>query len=360
MDIEQKSSIEYKTSFEKPFSKEDLLLLLNLKNQPELKWLYSTADRVRRKYMGDEIFLRGIIEFSNHCRKSCDYCGIRAPNSKVNRYRIPDEGIIDICMMLEKQAITTVVLQSGEDLFYTKEKIGGIIKIIKEKTNLAITLSVGERDEETYRYWKNCGMDRYLLRFETSNQKIFKAIHPDDNFKERLNCIRVLKELGIQTGSGFMIGLPQTGLDDIANDILLCRELDLDMIGIGPFIPHPDTPLYIDGFTFDLDFYTKVLAVLRMVNYNCHIPATTAFDAFKKEGRNLALQRGANVFMPNVTPEKYRRDYLLYPGKPCVDEPGEKCIACSAIRITSLGRKIGKGKGHSLKKPGTYQGLSAF
>lgn len=350
MNREQKSAMEYKISFEKPFSKEDLLLLLDLKTPAELKWLYSAADRIRKRYMGDEIFLRGIIEFSNHCRKSCDYCGIRAPNHKVDRYRIPDKEITDVCQKLEKQSITTVVLQSGEDLFYTKEKMGQIIKKIKDKTNLAVTLSVGERDTDTYRYWKDCGMDRYLLRFETSNQKIFKDIHPDDNCRQRLHCIRILKELGIQTGSGFMIGLPETGIDDIANDILLCRKLDLDMIGIGPFIPHPDTPLHTDDFTFDLDFYTKILAVLRIVNYNCHIPATTAFDAFGKEGRNLALQRGANIFMPNVTPEKYRKNYILYPGKPCVDESGSECAACSALRIESLGRSIGKGKGHSLKK----------
>lgn len=316
----------------------------------DLAELYNHADTVRARYMGDDIFIRGIIEFSNYCHKDCNYCGIQKHNSNLERYRMSLDEIISTCKAIEKNGQTTVVLQSGEDPFYTPEKIGEMIERIKKDTTLAITLSVGERDRSTYEYWHEKGMDRYLLRFETSNRRLFHASHPDDDLDSRLECLRILKEIGVQTGSGFLIGLPDETIHDLAEDILFCTGLGLDMIGVGPFIPHDATPFASKKNPFEAEIYFKVIAILRLLNKDAHIPSTTAFDAIDPNGRNLLLQRGANVFMPNATPQKYRILYQLYPGKPCVDESGDECSACVLKRIASLGRTIGKGPGHSIRK----------
>jgi biotin synthase len=230
--------------------------------------------------------------------------------------------------------------------------MGELIRRIKSETGLSITVSVGNRSLDTYRYWRDCGMDRYLLRFETSESELFEKLHPACTLEERLTCLGYLQELGIQTGGGFMIGLPGETLDVLADNILLCRKLDLDMIGIGPFIPHPDTPLgnKKNAYEGNEELFFKALAALRIFNPDAHIPATTAYDAvFPEVGRNLALQRGANIFMPNSTPVQHRKDYLLYPGKPCVDESGDQCASCALMRIESMGRIIGTGPGHSRK-----------
>jgi len=353
-----KEKIRQKALNNEIFSVDEILELIKSLKVAEKDFIYELADETRKKFMGDTVYLRGIIEFSNHCRKSCLYCGINSRVDGVKRYRIPDDEIIGACHRLRENCQTTVVLQSGEDMTYTREKFGELLKRIKKETDLAITVSVGERDEETYRYWKECGMDRYLLRFETSNKEVFKSIHPDDDFDERLECIRTLKKLGVQTGSGFMIGLPGTDDEDLAKDIAMCRELDLDMIGVGPFISHPETELKdkVSAGKIDIDFITGVIAILRLTNQEAHIPATTAFDAVESyNGRQLALKRGANIFMPNSTPQKYRRDYQLYPDKPCVDEGADDCSNCVFERILSIGRKIGKGPGHSIKGSGVGQ-----
>lgn len=345
-----KQQIEKKIRQDTPLSRQDILFCIELLHTDEKYWLYDLADKIRRQYMGDEIFIRGIIEFSNNCQKSCLYCGIRNLNTNIERYRISEQEILTVCRAMERSAQTTVVLQSGEDLFYSKEKIGQLIQEIKKQTALAVTLSLGERDLDTYQYWQQCGMDRYLLRFETSSKTVFKDLHPDDDHDYRIECIKNLKKLAVQTGSGFMIGLPGTTDDDLVRDILLCYKLDLDMIGIGPFIPHPDTPLKDSPHELSIDFLSGIVSILRLVCKDAHIPATTAFDAVTPEGRNLVLQRGANIFMPNVTPQKYRNHYLLYPGKPCIDASGDECEQCVKKRILNLGRKPGQGPGHSIHR----------
>lgn len=345
------STVKEKLATEKKIIKSDILFLLDYyrANSENRKEIYSLADTVRKKYAGDKIYIRGIIEFSNYCKRNCDYCGIRNKNFEVERYRLTDEEILEVCGLAEKNMIHTVVLQSGEDSFYTKEKFGTLLKKIKENNNIAVTVSAGERDFDTYKFWYDCGMDRYLIRFETANEKNFKEIHPDDDYKNRIECILNLKKIGVQTGSGFMIGLPGETDSDIADNILFCRGLDLDMIGVGPFIPHLSTPLGKFKLAYDIDFYTLIISLLRLANPDCHIPATTAFDAIAKDGRQLCLQRGANIFMPNITPKKYRKNYLLYPDKPCVDEGADDCLNCVKYRILSIGREIGIGKGDSLK-----------
>ena len=319
----------------------------------ELEALYERADIVRREFMGDEVFVRGIIEFSNECPNDCLYCGIRISNEKVRRYTMSPEEILQTALSFAGSGQTTVVLQSGEHSAFGDEALGEIIRKIKKTSSLAVTLSVGNRAEKVYAFWKECGMDRFLLRFETSDAGLFEKIHPDCTLQERLECLRILRRLGVQVGSGFMIGLPGESLDVLADNILLCRELDLDMIGIGPFVPHSDTPLggYKNSYNDQPEMFFKALAALRIFNPAAHIPATTAFDAvFPRKGRNLALRRGANVFMPNSTPKLYRKDYQLYPGKPCVDETVEDCASCVVMRLKNLGRPVGKGPGHSKKK----------
>ncbi|MCX8110072.1 MAG: [FeFe] hydrogenase H-cluster radical SAM maturase HydE [Syntrophorhabdaceae bacterium] len=331
----------------------DLVLSLLKSEGEDLKRLYEDADKLRQRYMGDEVYIRGIIEFSNICANDCLYCGIRASNHNVKRYTMTPEEIINTAKTIEsKHSATTVVLQSGETPSLTDHEIGKLIERIKRETSLAVTLSVGNRSEKIYRFWRDCGMDRYLLRFETSDEKLFKRLHPDCSFGERIDCLYALKEIGVQTGSGFMIGLPSETLETLAENILLCRDLELDMIGIGPFIPHPDTPLGDQKNAYDSnkEMFFKALSVLRIYNPDAHIPATTAFDAvFPENGRAMALKRGANIYMPNYTPLEYRRDYMLYPNKPYVDESTESCVARVISLIESLGRKIGKGPGHSIK-----------
>jgi biotin synthase len=320
--------------------------------------LYRAADRVRQSVMGDEVYLRGIIEFSNHCRRSCDYCGIRGPNRAVKRYRMTPEEIVELSIEAKRLGNTTVVLQSGEDPWFTAERLCAILRDIRRQADVAITLSIGERPLEELRAFRAAGCDRYLLRFETSDRLIFKAIHPDDDYDERMACLANLRTAGIQVGSGFMIGLPGGSLRTIARDLLFATALDLDMIGCGPFLPHPETPLAGEGpavspggagLLADRDVYFRTIALLRLLNPKAHIPATTAFDALLPDGRDLVLTRGGNVFMPNVTPQKYRSLYQLYPNKPCVDEDGAKCSLCVVGRIARIGRTIGKGPGHSVR-----------
>lgn len=321
--------------------------------------LYAAADRVRKAHVGDEVYLRGIVEFSNYCHRSCDYCGIRGPNRTVKRYRMTAEEIVGLAVEARKLGNTTVVLQSGEDPWFTVERVCAILKDIRRKAGVAITLSIGERPLDELRAFREAGCDRYLLRFETSDRALFGAMHPDDDYDERVMCLANIRRAGIQVGSGFMIGLPGGTLRTIAGDILFATSLDLDMIGCGPYLAHPETPLAArggsrsasgtPGLLADREVYFRTMALLRLLNPKSHIPATTAFDALMPEGRDLVLTRGANVFMPNVTPQKYRALYQLYPNKPCVDEDGAACSVCVRGRLARLGRPIGTGPGHSRK-----------
>lgn len=313
--------------------------------------IYTTADELRSRRLGDTVYLRGIIEFSNICKNNCWYCGIRCDNTNVGRYRMTTEEIVDTARNAKLWGCGTVVLQSGEDPFFTADILCDVVRRVKAGSGLAVTLSVGVRSRAELAQLKEAGCDRYLLRFETTSNALFSAIHPDETFEERVQCLTDLRELGYQVGSGFMIGLPGSTPEMIANDILFATRLKLDMIGCGPFLSHPDTPLAEKPLLEDRGVYYKTIALLRLLNPTAHIPATTAFDALDADGRNLVLQRGANVFMPNVTPGKYRRMYQLYPNKPCVDEDGAACAICVRGRLASLGREIGSGPGHSQREP---------
>ncbi len=315
-------------------------------------WL--EADRVRREWMGDEVWLRGIVEFSNVCANNCAYCGLRRSNTAVVRYQMEPDEILACARAMVSHGVTTIVLQAGEAPSIAGDRqLAEVVRRMKVETPLAVTLSVGNRTRDVYARWRDAGMDRYLLRFETSDPQAFERLHPGSTLADRLRCLDDLRELGVQVGSGFMIGLPGETLERLADNLLLCRALDLDMAGIGPFLPHPHTPLsgQPNAWAHDPDIWFLALAALRRVQPRAHIPATTAFDAAVPGGRDRALQCGANVFMPNITPQPYRRHYLLYPNKPCVDEEPSDCSACVALRLAAIGRRIGAGPGHAVRPP---------
>lgn len=320
-----------------------------LKEQDPLAFdqLYQRADATRKQFVGDDVFLRGIIEFSNICSRHCLYCGLRQSNDKVTRYQMSAKEIVSSAENAVRLGISTVVLQSGESAVYTVDELCGIIAEIK-KQDLVITLSIGERSHDDFKKLKDAGADRYLLRFETSDQDLFKKLRPGCDFKKRWQCLLSLKKLGYQVGSGIMVGLPGQSLESIADDILLFNDLDLDMIGIGPFLPHPHTPL-ADHTHTGLTMVLKVLALTRIVTKNAHIPATTAVGTIDQQGRQKALRCGANIIMPNITPMQYRKFYEIYPDKICINEEAAQCRGCVEAMIKASGRTLGQGPGHSLK-----------
>lgn len=279
------------------------------------KELFKSADEVRRKHVGDEVHLRGLIEFSNICKRDCLYCGLRSSNKNAERYRLSKEEILDFAHNAIENGYKTIVLQSGEDEYFTTEILCDIIKEIK-KHNVAVTLSIGERDD--YAELKAAGADRFLLRIETTDEELYKKLHPNMSLKNRKQCLYDIKSAGFETGTGCLVGLPGQTIESLANDILFFKELGADMIGIGPFIAHKDTPLggtQSDNFELAL----KVMAVTRLVLPYINIPATTAMGV-NEGGRLKALQSGANVVMPNVTGEEYRKKYQPYPKKDLKDE----------------------------------------
>ncbi|MFO7937886.1 MAG: [FeFe] hydrogenase H-cluster radical SAM maturase HydE [Kiritimatiellia bacterium] len=328
-------------------SVEELVHLLNSSDETGDR-IFAAARDITRKIHGDEIHLRGIIEFSNHCRNSCHYCGIRMGASGVKRYRMTPDEILEAAYIVRDSGCGTVVLQSGVDPAFRTGDIAKIVAAVKKETGMAVTLSIGTKTKQKLKLLKDAGADRFLLRFETCNEKIFNRIHPNEPLSARLEGLENLRCLNYQTGSGFMIGLPGATLEDIAEDILFTKKLHLDMIGCGPFIPAPDTPLSGESLLKNDAIYFRTMALIRMMNPDAHIPAATAFDSLRDGGRNEVLKCGANVFMPNFTPLQYKVNYNLYPGKSKVDTSVD-IREDVRKRIESLGRKPGTGPGHALR-----------
>lgn len=300
--------------------------------------IYNAADKVRQKYVGDCVHLRGLIEFSNICKQNCEYCGLRKDNNTIKRYRLSQEEIIDFAEKAKTYGYKTVVLQSGEDSFFTTERLLPILKSIKE-LDLAITLSLGERTFEEYKQLKDAGADRFLIRIETTDKDLYQRFHPNMDFENRVDCLKHLKDLCYEVGTGCLVGLPGQTVESLADDILFFKSIEADMIGIGPFIPNPETPLKdSEGGSFELA--RKVMAITRLLLPDTNIPATTAMESLNPNGRILALQSGANVVMPNVTEGDYRKYYELYPGKICVNDTPAKCINCISGKINDIGRTI--------------------
>ncbi|MDP4144782.1 MAG: [FeFe] hydrogenase H-cluster radical SAM maturase HydE [Bacillota bacterium] len=310
--------------------------------------LLAAADRIRKKYVGDEVHLRGLIEFSNICKRNCLYCGLRAGNKNIKRYRLEPEEIIELASKAVGYGYKTVVLQSGEDEYYTVDRMKYIISNIK-KLGIAITISIGEKTFEEYKALKEAGADRYLIRIETTDKKLYEDMDPGMSHEERKRCLRDLKELGFEVGSGCLVGLPNQTIDSLADDILFFKEIGADMIGIGPFIPNEDTPLK-DATGGDFTLSLKVMALTRLLLPDINIPATTAMESLNKNGRIIALESGANVVMPNVTEGEYRKLYALYPGKICTGDTPAHCRGCITGKITSIGRVVSTSKGFRNRK----------
>lgn len=329
--------------------KAEILRLLSITDKVELEQLHKQAYEIKKQYVGTKVYFRGIVELSNICSKNCYYCGIRSGNSKVDRFTLSKDEAVANAMWAFEQQYGSVVIQSGErsDAAFV-DFIEDIVRTIREKSNneLGITLSLGEQSEDTYRRWYAAGAHRYLLRIESSNRELYAKLHPaDHDWDTRVNCIRTLKRLGYQCGTGVMIGLPFQTLEHLADDIMFFWDEDIDMIGMGPYIPHEDTPLAKEMPNYSeeahLELALKMIAVCRILLKDVNIASTTALQALKPDGRELGLLAGANIIMPNITDTKYRGNYQLYRGKPCLDENADLCRGCLERRIGSIGEEIG-------------------
>ncbi|MEI7664033.1 MAG: [FeFe] hydrogenase H-cluster radical SAM maturase HydE, partial [Bacteroidota bacterium] len=306
-------------------------------------------------YVGRKVYFRGLIEYSNFCNKNCYYCGIRAGNSRYARYQMTAGEVMEAVDYALVNDYASIVIQSGERT--NKAFVSGIESLLKNinrhsSGKIHVTLSLGEQTEETYKRWFDAGAHRYLLRIEVSNPVLYSKLHPDNlkhDYQRRLGALKTLRRVGYQVGTGVMIGLPFQKLDDLVDDLLFFREFDIDMAGMGPYIEHMDTPLYqyreqLLPLKERFDLSLKMVAILRIMMKDINIAATTAMQTIDPQGREKALMVGANVIMPNLTPVKYRQDYLLYENKPCLDEEAEECKSCLEARIHMAGDTIGYGE----------------
>lgn len=328
------------------FSRNDIIEIL--KDDSNNDWLFSLAGKTREEYVGDEVHLRGLIEFSNICKRQCKYCGLRCEDKFIDRYRISKENIISYAEHAVNMGYKTIVLQSGEDGYYNTDLMCEIIAGIK-KLGVALTLSIGEKTYEEYKAFKEAGADRYLIRIETTDKTLYNQMHPNMDFDNRVRCLEDLGRLGYEVGTGCLVGLPNQTIESLADDILFFKEINADMVGIGPFIPHPHTPLK-DSATGSFTLALKVMALTRILLKDINIPATTAMETLNPNGRIIALQSGANVVMPNVTTTEYRAKYEIYPNKICINENPDKCKGCISAKIQSIGRTVSTSFGFRVGK----------
>lgn len=329
--------------------KEEIALLLKHMDEEHRDILFRCALQTRERFFDKKVYMRGLIEFSSICKQNCLYCGLRASNQKAERYRLTKPEILDCCREGYQLGYRTFVLQSGEDLWYTAEVMADIISSIKELfPDTALTISIGERSYKEYKEMFDAGADRYLLRHETASRRLYEQLHPGMDFDNRRNCLYMLKEIGYQIGAGFMVGLPGQTEEDLAEDLLFLKELDPDMIGIGPFIPHSGTPLkYEKGGT--VEGTLVMVALSRLFVPDSLMPATTALGTLHEQGRELALKAGANVVMPILTPVKMRPKYALYENKICTGDEAAHCRYCIQGRIQAAGFEVDMGRGDSLR-----------
>lgn len=324
----------------------DVALRLFFEDPGELQ---SRADQACRRVHGQRVYVRGLIEYTNHCAMDCAYCGIRRGNREVRRYRMSAEEIVATAARAYGLGYRSFVLQGGEDPSFTDDVLARIVEGIKRECHyeVAVALSAGVRGQAGYRRLREAGIDRYLLRFETSDPRLYSRLKNGESLSRRLDALRALKELGYETGSGFMTGLPGEGLSTLADNAVLARELGCDMVGIGPFIPHPKTPLAGAGAP-DLGRTLRALALTRLLLPKAHMPATTAAGSVDGQGREKMLSCGANVVMPNIGLPERKADYQLYPGKICVNEDYGQCGSCLAARVASIGKRLDYSVGGAL------------
>jgi biotin synthase len=327
-------------------SREELKLLLEARSPEVAEHLFAKARQVRQAVYGKDIFLRGLIEFTNYCRNDCYYCGIRKSNLSADRYRLSKEQILSCCEQGHELGFRTFVLQGGEDPHFTDERVVDIVRAIKTNyPDCAVTLSLGERSSESYRRLFLAGAERYLLRHETRNEAHYASLHPSTmKLSERLACLQNLRDIGFQVGCGFMVGSPGQTVDCLVDDLTFIKEFRPHMVGIGPFIPHKDTPL-ADSPAGTLELTVFLLGILRLLDPKLLLPATTALGTISPTGREMGVLAGANVIMPNLSPVGVRNKYLLYDNKICTGDEAAECRFCIQRRMGSIGYDIAVTRG---------------
>lgn len=321
--------------------KEQMKLLLTTEEKEALEYLRCRAESVRKRIYGNEVYIRGLIEFTNYCKNNCYYCGIRRDNEKAERYRLTKEDIMDCCKMGYELGFRTFVLQGGEDGYFTDERLCDIISSIKNAyPDCAVTMSVGERPRESYERMYEAGANRYLLRHETADELHYGRLHPKElSLRQRKECLWTLKEIGFQVGCGFMVGSPYQTMDTLYEDLSFIHELKPHMVGIGPFIPHKDTP-FAQETAGTLDMTLRLLSILRLMEPHVLLPATTALGTIHPLGRERGILAGANVVMPNLSPRDVRDKYLLYDNKICTGDEAAECRFCMSRRMESIGYQV--------------------
>lgn len=327
-------------------SKSELTEII-LEHTPETdEYLFEKARAVRERLYSKDVYMRGLIEFTNYCKNDCLYCGIRRSAKNAERYRLTEEQILDCCETGYGLGFRTFVLQGGEDGFFTDDKIVRIVSGIKEKfPDCAVTLSIGEKSRESYEKFRKAGADRYLLRHETANSEHYGKLHPKElSLENRMRCLADLKEIGFQTGCGFMVGSPYQTAENLAEDLLYIHKLQPHMVGIGPFIPHHDTP-FAEEKQGSLETTLLMLGLTRLIVPNVLLPATTALGTIHPKGREMGILASANVVMPNLSPQDVRKKYLLYDNKICTGDEAAECIACLGRRVESVGYRLVSDRG---------------
>lgn len=322
-------------------SKQEYISLINCNDKESLEYLRQKAEKQRQDIFGRDIYMRGLIEFTNYCKNDCLYCGIRRSNKKAQRYRLTKEEILDCCKNGYDLGFRTFVLQGGEDAYYTDDIIVETVREIKSQfPDCAVTLSIGEKPKESYKRYFDAGADRYLLRHETASAEHYSLLHPKDLSPEnRMECLKNLKEIGFQTGCGFMVGSPYQTVENLAEDLIFIDKFKPHMVGIGPFIPHKDTP-FRNEKSGTLEMTLKLLAIIRLILPKVMLPSTTALGTINPKGREMGILWGANVVMPNLSPTTVRKKYMLYDNKICTGDEAAECRFCMQRRMESIGYKV--------------------
>ncbi|MCR5099616.1 MAG: [FeFe] hydrogenase H-cluster radical SAM maturase HydE [Lachnospiraceae bacterium] len=330
-------------------SDEEFLFLLSDDNPELSEYLAKKAQKVREKHYGKDVYIRGLIEFTNFCKNNCKYCGIRCGNKNADRYRLGPEEIISCGDMGYELGFRTFVLQGGEDPYFTDDKMADIVSALKDRhPDCAVTLSIGERSRESYERLFDAGADRYLLRHETADKAHYESLHPADmSFDNRMRCLNDLRDIGYQVGCGMMIGSPGQRLEHLVRDLRFLREFKPQMVGIGPFVPHHDTE-YAHMPAGSVELTLKLLSIIRLILPEVLLPATTALGTLDPLGREKGLAAGANVIMPNLSPTEVRGKYLLYDNKICTGEEAAECIRCLTMRVKNAGYDIVEDRGDHL------------
>ena len=325
----------------KNITKNQLKLLMETTDAEALTFLREQARQTADEIYGKKVFIRGLIEFTNYCKNDCRYCGIRRSNRIADRYRLTEEEILACCADGYELGFRTFVLQGGEDPYFTDDKICALIQQIKAQyRDCAVTLSIGEKDRESYQAYFDAGADRYLLRHETADEAHYKFLHPKEmSWQHRIDCLWALKEIGYQLGCGFMVGSPGQTIDTLYEDLQLIRKLQPHMVGIGPFIPQKDTPFGKEE-AGTMEATLRLLSILRLIHPHVLLPSTTALGTIHPLGREKGIQAGANVVMPNLSPIAVREKYKLYDNKICTGDEAAECRHCMARRMESVGYKV--------------------